>query len=109
MKRAIRIKTFPTQKKQRKIVALIQAYRKAVNFYIKKIITNKNCKLNKETLALLQNSKLSERYKSNALKQALGLCKGCEKTYKKIPKFKGFPILDAKFIEIQEGQKSFDL
>lgn len=109
MKRAIKVKLFPTKTKKRKLIALIQAYRKAVNFYIRQIVQNTNCKLDKETLALLKTSKLSERYKSNALKQALGICKGCRKTRKKVPKFTGHPILDAKFITIAEGHGSFDL
>ena len=68
-----------------------------------------NGKLDKETLARLTKTKLSERYKSNALKQALGIYKSSLKTTKKIPHFNGYPILDAKFINIQKGKNSFDL
>jgi len=106
IKRAISLKLFSTQKKKRKIIALIDAYRAAVNFYLNNF--TKDSKLNKETLALLQNSKLSQRYKSNALKQALGIYKSLRNN-KKIPVFKGFPVLDAKFVSLEKGQKSFDL
>lgn len=106
--RAIKLKLFSTKSKQRKIEALIHAYRKAVNFYLISL-TMFEGKLDKETLGRLTNTKLSERYKSNALKQALGIHKACLKTKRKIPEFNGYPILDAKFINIQAGKNTFDL
>jgi len=106
--RAISLKLYNTKLKQRKIIALIEAYRHAVNFYLKSFKDQKG-KLDKETLARLQATKLSERYKSNALKQALGIYKSCVKKTKKIPCFKGYPILDKKFVNIQSGQNSFDI
>lgn len=107
-KRAVVLKLYLTSKKQRQTIALIESYRKAVNFYLKSFEIEEG-KLNKETLARLTNTKLSERYKSNALKQALSIYKGCKKSKKKVPIFKGFPILDAKFINIENGGNSFDL
>lgn len=106
-KRAIKVKLYLTSKKQRKVKSIIEAYRKAVNNYLI-ILHNQGGRLDKETLAKVQ-SKLSERYKSNALKQALGIHKSCMKTKNKIPKFNGFPILDAKFVNIENGKNSFDL
>lgn len=106
MLRAIPISLkFITNSKRRKIQALIHAYRKSVNFYLK----HNNLTLSKESLDLLQTSKLSQRYKSNALKQAIGIKKACKNTTKKTPKFNGFPILDSKFVTIENGKKSFDL
>ena len=99
---------FITKTKQRKIEALIDAYRHCVNQYLQLFETHKP-KLDKKTLDLVQNVKLSQRYKSNALKQSIGIHKGCIKKKKTIPKFKGFPILDAKFVSIEQGEKSFDL
>lgn len=99
---------FVTKKKKRKIKALIDAYRKCVNQYLKLFETHEP-KLNKETFDLVTTTKLSQRYKSAALKQAIGIYKSCRKTKKKTPKFKGFPVLDAKFVQIQNGEKSFDL
>jgi putative transposase len=101
-KRAIKLKLFLTKTKQKKVKALIEAYRKAVNFYL----TKNDLKLNKQSLVLLQNTKLSERYKSNALKQAISISKSSKTKNKK---FSGFPILDAKFVDIQNGNNSFDL
>lgn len=105
--RATSLKLFVTKKKQRKIRALIEAYRFAVNFYLQSF-QNERGRLDKDTLARLQVTKLSARYKSNALKQALGIYQSL-KNRNKIPKFKGFPVLDKKFIDIQEGENSFDV
>lgn len=108
-KRAVKLKLFCTKRKKRQIQALIYAYRKAVNFYLRSFKIKKG-KLNKDTLQRLTKTKLSERYKSNALKQALGIWKGCEKTMKKVPKFHGFPCLDSKFVTITEQpNKEFNI
>jgi IS605 OrfB family transposase len=109
-KRAVVLKTYCTEKKKSKIEALIYAYRSAVNFYLK----FDDLKLDKSNLALLQDTNLSERYKSNALKQAIGIQKSFinkKENEGKIAnfKFEGFPILDAKFVNIQTGNNSFDL
>lgn len=115
MQRAIKVSLdFTTTKKRRQIRALLEAYRGAVNFYIRSLWVTRG-KLNKETLARLQNTRLSERYKSQALKQALETVVDTKKSAKELrvpascPVFTGSAILDAKFINIQEGQKSFDL
>lgn len=97
-----------TKTKQRKIIALINAYRSCVNQYLHLFELYKP-KLNKETLDLVTITKLSQRYKSNALKQAIQIYKSCIKRKKKVPNFKGFPVLDAKFVTIEDGNKSFDL
>jgi IS605 OrfB family transposase len=107
---------FLTAKKRREITALLQAYRAAVNFYIKSLWATKG-KLDKETLARLpkENTRLSERYKSQALKQALETviatklaCKATKK-WAAVPIFNGSATLDAKFVQIEEGKGSFDL
>lgn len=109
-KRAVILKTYCTESKKRKIEALIFAYRSAVNFYL----THENLKLDKAHLYLLQGTNLSERYKSNALKQAIGIQKSVankkNKSQKNVNfKFNGNPILDAKFVDIQQGLNNFDL
>ena len=110
--RSIKLKLFCTKAKQRKIIALIQAYRKAVNFYLTELLSNKDAKLDKTTLDKLINSKLSQRYKSNALKQAIGIYKSNfskdKLRTKNGFKFNGFPILDAKFISFNNEDKAFD-
>jgi hypothetical protein len=112
IRRAIKLKLYSTNKKQRKVLALIHTYRKAVNFYLNNF--DNTSKLNKDTLALLQTTKLSERYKSNALKQALEIYKSIKNKPALngkliIPKFTGFPVLDSKFVSLEKGNKSFDL
>ena len=117
MKRAIKLSlNFSTQKKRNAINALLQSYRGAVNFYIKSLWNIKG-KLDKNTLARLPSSKtrLSERYKSQALKQAIETviatrkAAKTQKKYVKCPVFKGSAILDSKFVSIEQGKGSFDL
>ena len=115
MKHACKISLgFITTKKKRAIKALLQAYRASVNFYIKSL-WKKPGKLNKETLDCLQDTRLSQRYKSQTLKQALEIVIGTKKSAKalgkscSLPVFTGPAILDGKFISIEPGHKSFDL
>jgi IS605 OrfB family transposase len=103
-----------TTSKKNKINNLIGNYRTCVNQFLQIFKTFKGkIRLNKELLATVQDTPLSERFKSNAIKQAIGIWKSFtsegRKKYKDCPKFKGYPILDAKFVTIEEGQKSFDL
>ncbi len=105
---------FITKKKQKRISSLLQSYRAGVNFYIKSL-WEKPGKLDKETLARLKNTRLSERYKSQALKQAIEIIVSTRKSAKELgkkvacPKFTGNAKLDAKFISIEQGQKTFDI
>jgi IS605 OrfB family transposase len=108
---------FATNLKKKIIKNLLNEYRRVVNLYIKKLWINKG-RLDKETLALIQNTSLSERYKSQALKQALEIVVSTKKALKatkrlsnKIPTFNGPAKLDAKFISIEEPKhlKDFDL
>jgi len=70
MKRACKVSLgFATANKQRRIMTLLQSYRSAVNSYIKILWNSKQIR-NAGTLALLKGSRLSERYKQAALKQA---------------------------------------
>jgi hypothetical protein len=115
MRRAVKLSLdFLTEHKRRQIAALLEAYRGAVNFYIKSLWANKG-KLDKATLARLKNTRLSERYKSQALKQALEIVIATKKSAKELgvparrPIFTGAAVLDAKFVTIEEGQGSFDL
>ncbi|MGH9755449.1 MAG: RNA-guided endonuclease InsQ/TnpB family protein [Blastocatellia bacterium] len=115
MRRAARISLqFVTESKRRKIDALLEAYRAAVNFYIRSL-WEKPGKLDKATLQRLKQTRLSERYKSQALKQAIEIVVATKKSAKELgvavtcPIFKGAAILDAKFITVEEGRGSFDL
>jgi putative transposase len=107
--RAIRINSYASAKKRRMTNALISRYRAQVNLFIEYIWNNKNtAKLDANTLAAvpaIQN--LSQRYKSAAHRKALALCSN--KMCKTKPVFNGFPVLDAKFVDVQHGRNSFDL
>jgi len=115
MRRAVKLSLdFLTQAKRRQIGALLEAYRAAVNFYIKSL-WNERGKLDKATLTRLQHTRLSERYKSQALKQAIEIVIATKKSAKELgvpagcPVFTGSAVLDAKFVTVEEGQGSFDL
>ena len=115
MNRAIKIGLNQlTVRKHRQIGALLEAYRAAVNFYIQSL-WNLRGKLDKDTLARLTQTRLSERYKSQALKQALEIVCATKKAAKETgraagrPVFRGAATLDAKFVTIEHGRGSFDL
>jgi IS605 OrfB family transposase len=115
MRRACKVTTkFITEKKKRALATLLQAYRAAVNFYINSLWIAPG-RLDKDTLARLQNTRLSERYKSNALKQALETVVATKRSAHELgktascPVFNGSAILDSKFVSIEQGEKSFDL
>jgi len=103
-----------TANKQRQIVALIRSYRSAVNGYIK-ILWNSKYTRDAGTLALLKGSRLSERYKQAALKQAWDMVIATKKSAKAIgkpcsmPVFNGKSILDSRFVTIEDGKHDFDL
>jgi IS605 OrfB family transposase len=115
MRRAVKVNlAFATQEKRRQINALMEAYRAAVNFYIRSLWNDRG-KLDKATLARLKSTRLSERYKSQALKQALEIVVATKKGAKELgvtatcPIFNGSAVLDAKFVSVEEGEGSFDL
>jgi hypothetical protein len=117
MRRAVKVSLkFATESKQRRIHALLESYRAAVNFYIKSLWETRG-KLDKDTLARLPSYKtrLSERYKSQALKQALETIVATKKSAKalgkpcSIPVFTGSAILDSKFVSVEDGKGSFEL
>lgn len=120
--RVVKIRlTHATEQKQRAIKALLEAYQGAVNFYIRSLWVERG-KMDAATLARLQNTRLSERYKSQALKQALEIVVGTKKSIlainktrkkkrriKQVPRFAGVAILDSKFVVLEEARsKEFD-
>lgn len=115
MRRAVKVTLkFATEAKRKKIASLMEAYRGAVNFYIRSLWIEKG-NLDAPTLARLSNTRLSARYKSQALKQAIDMVVATRKSAKALgvpascPHFTGSAVLDAKFVTIEEGQGSFDL
>jgi transposase len=105
---------FATAAKRRKIAALLEAYRAAVNFYIR-LLWDEPGKLDAVTLHRLEHSRLSQRYQSQALKQALEIVEATKRSAKALekpatrPVFRGPAVLDAKFVSLEAGRKSFDL
>lgn len=107
---------FATAAKRSQIAALVEAYRGAVNFFIRSLWEDHG-KLDKATLARLskERTRLSERYKSQSLKQALEIVVATKKaakatsTWPTCPVFRGPAVLDAKFVVIEDGRGSFDL
>lgn len=114
MRRACKISLkFATASKRRRLDALLAAYRAAVNFYIKSLWATRG-RLDKETLARLPDSqtRLSARYKSQALKQALETVVATRLAVKqcgrpcRCPVFNGAATLDAKFIKVKVEDKN---
>lgn len=105
---------FLTPRKRRAIETLLESYQSAINFYTRSLWTTPG-KLDKDTLARLSKTRLSARYKSQALKQALEIVIATKLSLKALkkrgscPKFNGSAILDAKFVTIEEGKHTFDL
>ena len=64
---------WPSAPKKRRVLQILAPFRGAVNFFIRKLWNNGAPKgaLDKETLALLKSTRLTERMKSNALRVAL--------------------------------------
>lgn len=106
---------FLTSAKRRKITSLLQCYRAAVNFFISVLWLEKGAGLDGKTLAKLTKTKLSARYKSRALKQAVDIVISAKKSaaaignYASMPNLRGRALLDARFVHIEDGKKSFDL
>lgn len=92
MKRACKLTLkFATASKLEKLSDLLKEYRRVVNFYIKSLWKEPG-KLDKETLARCKNTRLSERYKSQALKQALETVISTRKSARVIKKHVSIPI-----------------
>jgi len=115
MRRAIKVAEFATASKKRIVNSLILDYRAAVNVYIKLLWNEPGIGLDKKTLDKLPDLHLSQRYKSQALKQSLEMIFSTKKSAKTLgrpcgrPVFRGNPVLDAKFVSVEDGEKSFDL
>lgn len=115
MRRACKVTLkFATAYKRKAIRALLQSYRGAVNFYIRSLWKEYGG-LDKETLARLEATRLSQRFKSQTLKQALEVAISTKKAAKAtgiccgLPVFRGAAVLDSKFVSVEEGRGSFDL
>lgn len=105
-----------TRVKRSRLAALLQAYRAAVNFFVGSLWMNPG-RLGSEMLRRLPkgNTRLSERYKSQALNQAFEIVSSTRKAEQvtgaeaSCPRFAGPAVLDAKFVRVEDGDGSFDL
>lgn len=114
MRRAVKLTLkFTTDAKRRRINALLQAYRAAVNFYIRSLWEAPG-KLDKDTLARLPDAqtRLSARYKSQALETVVGTKRAAKALGRpcSCPVFNGSAVLDAKFVTVSlDETNSFDV
>lgn len=117
MRRAAKLTLrYATTRKRETIAHLLTAYRGAVNYYIRSLWREPG-RLDGMTLARLpaEHTRLTARYKAQALRQALAIVAATQKSAKTLgvfasrPVFRGSAILDAKFVSLEPGQGSFDL
>lgn len=107
MLRATRISLkFITARKRRHIAELLVQYRAAVNYYIRRFWAGEAPAWD----ALRGHTRLSCRYISQAHRQAFAIVRIARKRKAgKMPVFRGRPVLDAKFVSVEDGLGSFDL
>ena len=103
-------------KDRRRLAALLQSYRAAVNFFIRLLWREPNLKFDTPTSKRLERTRLSGRYRDQALKQAFELVSATRKSAGALgvtpgrPRFRGQAILDAKFVDvIQRDDGEHDL
>lgn len=93
---------------QRRIRALLEAYRGAVNFFVRLLWREPNASFSTATSKRLRRTRLSARYRDQALKQAVELVSATRKSAQALgvkagrPYFRGSAVLDAKFVRIEQ-------
>ncbi|MFH1186296.1 MAG: transposase [Chloroflexota bacterium] len=103
---------FATAAKQETIATLLTEYRRAVNFYLD-VCWDKGGRFDENTLRQL-TSPLSYRYKGQALKQAIGIVVGTQRSAKERgrpaskPFFSGGADLSTNFLNLSPGENTFD-
>jgi len=104
---------FANDAKQSQVSALLKEYRSAVNFYIDRCWDHDGS-FNAITLRLLPGSPLSYRYKSQAIKQAVGIVVGTKRAAKETgkkatkPFFQGGADLSTNMLNLSFVENSFD-
>ena len=106
---------FATAKKRHDIGRLLEAYRGAVNFYVRSLWRNPGA-LDKQTLARLpaERTRLQSMQKDQALRQALSMVSSTRRSAKALglaaqrPRFKGRAVL-CHGVTLEPGRGSFDL
>ena len=116
LRRACRLSMeFATAKKRHDIGRLLEAYRGAVNFYVRSLWRNPGA-LDKQTLARLpaERTRLQSMQKDQALRQALSMVSSTRRSAKALgvaaqrPRFKGMAVL-CHGVTLEPGRGSFDL
>ena len=116
LRRACRLSMeFATPKKRRDMGRLLEAYRGAVNFYVRSLWQNPGA-LDKPTLARLpaERTRLQSMQKDQALRQALSMVSSTRRSAKALGvpaqrrSFKGMAVL-CHGVSIEPGRGSFDL
>lgn len=93
---------------RRRIAALVEAYRGAVNFFVRLLWREPGAKFSTATSERLRRTRLSTRYRDQALKQAVELVAATRKSAQALgvepgrPYFRGGAILDAKFVDVRQ-------
>lgn len=92
---------------RRRISALVEAYRGAVNFFVRLLWREPDATFSTATSERLKRTRLSTRYRDQALKQAVELVSSTRKSARALgieaglPRFRGSAILDAKFVDVR--------
>jgi Putative transposase DNA-binding domain len=116
LRRACRLSMeFATAKKRHEIGRLLEAYRGAVNFYVRSLWPHPGA-LDKRTLARLpaERTRLQSMQKDQALRQALAMASSTRRSAKALgvpaqcPHFKGMAVL-CHGVTLEPGRGSFDL
>ena len=77
---------FSTEEKKQQVESLLEEYKSVSQRYIDLCWEDSSLKLNKESLASIEDTSLSERFKSNALRQALSIVINTKKSAKVLNK-----------------------
>ena len=102
-------------KDRRRLSALLQAYRAAVNFFVRLLWREPRLGFTTQTSKRLLRTRLSGRYRDQALKQAWELVSSTRKSAAALgvvasrPFFRGMAILDAKFVDVEAHEGEHDL
>jgi transposase len=102
-------------KDRRRLAALLQAYRAAVNFFVRLLWREPSLGFTTPTSKRLVRTRLSGRYRDQALKQAWELVTATKKSAAALgvvagrPFFRGMAILDAKFVDVEAVEGEHDL
>src|SRR5262245_27564369 len=100
---------------RRRLAALLEAYRAAVRFFVGLLWREPGARFATATSERLERTRLSTRYRDQALKQAVEIVASTKKSANELevnpgrPDFRGMAILDAKFVRIERGDRDHDL